>query len=167
MFIEPIALYRVKDLYEPKDNKWCFKYPDIEEEHKIGQYVIYGKGNALTIISYGNGLYLSLKAKPEIEKQLKKKIKIIDLCWLSDINIDQLLIDIEPSKKVLIVEECRRSGSYGEGLMSSLYSKSKNNMSIKFHAAEDSFIPLGDAATSTLPGQQSIISHALSTYKNE
>ena len=167
VFIEPIALYMVKDLYEPKDNKWCFKYPDIEEEHKIGQYVIYGEGNALTIISYGNGLYLSLKAQPEIEKQLKKKIKIIDLCWLSDINIDQLLTDLEPSKKVLIVEECRRSGSYGEGLMSSLYSKSKNNMSIKLHAAEDSFIPLGDAATSTLPSQESIISHALSTYKNE
>jgi 2-oxoisovalerate dehydrogenase E1 component len=68
---------------------------------------------------------------------------------------------------VLIVEECRRSGSYGEGLMSLLYSKSKNNMSIKLHAAEDSFIPLGDAATSTLPSQESIISHALSTYKNE
>ena len=51
--------------------------------------------------------------------------------------------------------------------MSSLYLKSKNNMSIKLHAAEDSFIPLGDAATSTLPSQQSIISHALGLYKNE
>ena len=167
VFIEPIALYMVKDLYEPKDNKWCFKYPDVEEVHEIGQYVTYGDGNALTIISYGNGLYLSLKAQPEIEKKLKKKIKIIDLCWLSDINVDQLLIEISPSGKVLIVEECRRSGSYGEGLMSSLHSKSKNNILVKLHAAKDSFIPLGDAATSTLPSQQSIVNQALSLFNNE
>ena len=68
---------------------------------------------------------------------------------------------------MLIVEECRRSGSYGEGLMSSLHSKSKNNILVKLHAAKDSFIPLGDAATSTLPSQQSIVNQALGLFNNE
>jgi 2-oxoisovalerate dehydrogenase E1 component len=113
VFIEPIALYMVKDLHKPKDNKWSFKYPDINEELPLGEFVTYGKGRALTIISYGNGIYQSLKAQPEIEKKIKKKIKIIDLCWLSDIDIDSILSEIGNSGKVLIVDECRMSGCHG------------------------------------------------------
>ena len=70
-------------------------------------------------------------------------------------------------EKVLIVDECRRSGSYGEGLMSSLYSKLKSNIVVKLHSAEDSFIPLGMAATSTLPDSQSIYNNAIKLYKDD
>ena len=120
----------------------------------------------MTIISYGNGIYQSLKAQPEIEKKIKKKIKIIDLCWLSDIDLDSILNEIGNSEKVLIVDECRKSGCHGEGLLASLYKKSKGHLSIKLHAAEDSFIPLGVAATSTLPNYETIIRHSIELYKN-
>ena len=166
VFVEPIALYMVKDLHKSRDNKWCFKYPDNKEELQLGEFVTYGRGRALTIISYGNGLYHSLKAQPEIEKQIKKKIKVIDLCWLSDIDIDSIIKEIGKSNKVLIVDECRSSGCHGEGLMALLYENSKNNISIKLHAAEDSFIPLGEAATSTLPNYNTIIHHAIELHKN-
>ena len=69
VFIEPIALYMTKDLHEAKDNKWCFNYPELDEVLEIGKFINYGDGDALTIISYGNGLYHSLKAQPEIEKK--------------------------------------------------------------------------------------------------
>jgi len=167
VFIEPIALYMTKDLHKSKDNRWSFNYPSLNEEHEIGKYVKYGEGDALTIISYGNGLYQSLKAKPNIEKTINNEIKIIDLCWLSDIKIDQIINEVHPSKKILIVDECRKSGSYGEGLMSSLYSKLKSNITVKLHSAEDSFIPLGMAATSTLPDSQSIYNDAIKLYKDD
>jgi len=51
-------------------------------------------------------------------------------------------------------------------LMALLYENSKNNISIKLHAAEDSFIPLGEAATSTLPNYNTIIHHAIDLHKN-
>jgi hypothetical protein len=51
--------------------------------------------------------------------------------------------------------------------MASLYEQSKNNLSIKLHAAEDSFIPLGIAATSTLPNHETIIQHSIELYKND
>ena len=108
-----------------------------------------------------------MKAKPKIEKTISNKIKIIDLCWLSDIKVDQIINEVHPSKKILIVDECRRSGSYGEGLMSSLYSKLKSNIVVKLHSAEDSFIPLGMAATSTLPDSQSIYNNAIKLYKDD
>ena len=166
VFIEPIALYMVKDLHKSKDNKWCFKYPDIGDELELGEFVTYGEGNALTIISYGNGLYHSLRAQPDIEKKIKNKIKIIDLCWLSDISIENILKEIGESNKILIVDECRSTGSHGEGLMALLYERSKNNISIKLHAAENSFIPLGEAATSTLPDYKTIIHQSIKLYKN-
>ena len=40
----------------------------------------------------------------------------------------------------------------------------KKPLKIKLHAAENSFIPLGKAATVTLPSKQSIIDHAIELY---
>tara|TARA_B100001750_G_scaffold81105_1_gene64466 strand:+ start:1000 stop:3207 length:2208 start_codon:yes stop_codon:yes gene_type:complete len=164
VFIEPIALYMVKDLYKPKDRKWSFKYPDLNEEISIGEFAVHGQGSSLTIISYGNGFYLSMKARVEIEKALNRKIKIIDLRWLSDINILHLLKSIGKCSKILIVDECRKNGCYGEGLVSDIFMATKEPLKIKLHAAENSFIPLGKAATVTLPSKQSIIDHAIELY---
>ena len=161
VFVEPIALYMAKDLYEPKDGKWVFQYPDLDEEIPLGEFSEYGNGKTLTIITYGNGLYLSLQAKKEIEKKLKKKIKVIDLRWLSDINIQILLNAIGTCENVLIVDECRRTGCHGEGLISNLLSASNKHLNIRLHAAEDSFISIGIAATATLPSKSSIIKHGL------
>ena len=115
----------------------------------------------LTILTYGNGLYLSLQAQKDIEKKLGKKIKIIDLMWISDINYETLLKEISPCKKILIVDECRRSGCHGEGILTNLILKSKTSLNIDLHAAEDSFISIGIAATATLPSKDSIVQNAL------
>ena len=161
VFVEPIALYMTKDLYKPKDGKWNFQYPNIKEKIPLGEFAIYGNGKTLTIITYGNGLYLSLQAQKEIEKQLKKKIKVIDLRWLSDIDITNLLNAIGNCENVLIVDECRRTGCHGEGLVAQLATTAKKPLNIKLHAAEDSFISLGIAATATLPSKESIIKQAM------
>lgn len=105
-----------------------------------------------------------MQAKQEIEKKIKKKIQIVDLRWLSEINVKKLLHTIGNSSKVLIVEECRKSGSYGEGLLSDLQVASKSSLKIKLHAAQDSFIPIGEGATSTLPNKDSIVKIAQELY---
>lgn len=161
IFIEPIALYMTKDLHEPKDKKWTFKYPELNEEIPLGSLKSYGKGNSLIIISYGNGLYLSLQAKKLIEQKLSKKIKVIDLRWLSDIDYPLLIKEISNCKKILIVDECRRKGSYGEGIFYELYKRINRNSKIKLHAAKNSFISLGESATVTLPSKNSIFNIAI------
>ena len=161
VFVEPIALYMIKDLHERKDGKWNFQYPDLYEEIPLGEFAEYGNGKILTIITYGNGLYLSLQAQKEIEKILKKKIKVIDLRWLSDINLPHVQEAIDTCENILIVDECRRTGCHGEGLLANLIRESKKPLNIKLHAAEDSFISLGVAATATLPSKESIIQHAV------
>ena len=161
VFIEPIALYMTKDLYNEKDGRWTFKYPELDQEIPVGEFALYGNGNFLTIITYGNGLYLSLQAQKDIEKKLKKKIKIIDLRWLAPINIKALIETIGKCKNILIIDECRETGCHGEGLLAQLVVKSKNKLNIRLHAAQDSFIPLGVAAIATLPSKDSIIKNAL------
>jgi len=161
IFIEPIALYMTKDLHEPKDKKWTFKYPELNEEIPLGSLKSYGKGNSLIIITYGNGLYLSLQAKKLIEQKLSKKIKVIDLRWLSDIDYQLLIKEISNCKKILIVDECRRKGSYGEGIFYELYKRINRNSKIKLHAAKNSFISLGESATVTLPSKNSIFNIAI------
>ena len=162
VFVEPIALYNVKDLYEPGDNKWAFRYPEISEELSLGKFSKYGNGKALTIITYGNGLYLSIQAKKEIEKKINKKIQIIDLCWLSDVNFEEIIKSIGSCKKVLIVDECRRTGCHGEHILAQLSSIMSNETRVILHAAEDCFIPIGEAAKITLPSKNSIIKQAIS-----
>ena len=156
VFIEPIALYMTKDLYKKDDTQWSFNYPALSEEIPLGDTIKYGKSKTLTIISYANGLYLSLQAKKEIEKKIKEPIQVIDLCWLSDIDISGLLKQIGRCSSVLIVDECRRSGCYGEGLMVDLLRENTTGLKVDLHTAENSFIPLGEGATSTLPSKSSI-----------
>ena len=161
VFIEPIALYMTKDLYKQKDGEWNFKYPNPKEEIRLGQIAEYGNGKALTIISYGNGLYLSLQAQKEIEKKIKNKIKVIDLRWLSDIDISGLLKSIGKCRNILLVDECRRMGCHSEGVYYNLVKESKVPLNIKIHAADDSFISIGKASNVTLPSKESIIINAL------
>ena len=161
IFIEPIALYMTKDLIKEKDGKWLFNYPSLDEEIPIGKIKSYGDGNTLTIITYGNGLYHSLRAKNEIENKVKKKIKIIDLRWLSSIDMPNLIKSIGDCKNILIVDECRRTGCHGEKIYLDLNQATHSNLNIRLHAAEDCFIPLGVAATSTLPSKESIFKNAV------
>ena len=161
VFIEPIALYMLKDLHVAKDSKWSFKYPNPKEEIPLGEFGEYGEGKKLIIISYGNGLYLSLQAKKEIEEKINNKIKVIDLRWLSEINVNKLLDSFGNCRKILIVDECRRNGCHAEGLMSELLSETKKPLNIRIHAAENSFIPIGKASTVTLPSKESIIKNSL------
>ena len=59
------------------------------------------------------------------------------------------------------MDECRRKGSYGEGMFYELYKRINRDVKIKLHAAKNSFIPLGESATVTLPSKDSIFKIAI------
>ena len=101
-----------------------------------------------------------MQAKKEIEKKTRKKIKVIDLRWLAPINYEDLISNIEKCKNILIVDECRKTGCHGEGILTDLLCGLNGKSKIELHAAKDSFIPLGVSATSTLPSKKSIVQKA-------
>ncbi|MCB0413040.1 MAG: hypothetical protein KDD50_01820 [Bdellovibrionales bacterium] len=154
VFIEPIALYMTKDLHQEGDKEWSFEYPSPDQEFSLGDVGVYGDANSeITILTYGNGVYYSLQAV----KEFKKPVQTIDLRWLTSMDWSQILPKIESSKSILIVDECRKSGSVSEGLVTGLVERLEKLPKIKVVAGEDCFIPLGPAAASGMPSKDSIL----------
>ncbi len=158
VFLEPIALYMTKDLHEEKDIEWSFIYNDVKPI-SYGQVGQYGDGKELAIVTYGNGYYLSCQAMKEFER--KYKTRIIDLRWLCPLPEKEILKALKGCDNILIVDECRKTGSVSEELMTLLHDK-KN---VARHTAEDSYIPLGKAYASTLPSKETIIKQAKELMK--
>jgi 2-oxoisovalerate dehydrogenase E1 component len=162
VFVEPIALYMTRDLHEEGDGLWTSTYaaPGEAKPIRLGEVGRHGDGTDLAIVSYGNGYYLSRQAEKILNEQHGLRLRVIDLRWLAPVNEEGLLEAVAGCDRVLIVDECRRTGSQSEALMA-LFAERAPDTKCRRIAAEDSFIPLGRAATLTLPSRDSIVAAAL------
>ncbi len=163
VFVEPIALYMTRDLHEQKDGLWTFRYDPPGEGQAIGIGDIgqHGDGENLAIVTYGNGYYLSRQAERILAEKHGLNVRVIDLRWLAPLNEEAILSAVEPCDHVLVVDECRVTGSQSEALMTLLAEGASSDKKTKRIAAHDSFIPLGRAATATLPSRDGIVEAAL------
>jgi 2-oxoisovalerate dehydrogenase E1 component len=161
VFVEPIALYMTRDLDEPKDNAWTFVHPPPGEKIALGEIGVWGESDELAIVTYGNGVYYSRQAAGEL---LKKgvKVKIIDLRWIAPIHPEPLLAAIGNCPNVLIVDECRKTGSVSEWIGSMMLEKMTKPPRMRIVAADDCFIALGKAYAAGLPSKEEIVATALS-----
>ncbi|MEX1146875.1 MAG: transketolase C-terminal domain-containing protein, partial [Sphingomonadales bacterium] len=157
VFLEPIALYPVRDLHEDRDGAWMSVYPSPDQRIAFGDVGVHGAGRDLAIVTYGNGHYLSRQAEPALAKA-GIDLRIIDLRWLAPLPEDAVLAAVEDCRHVLIVDECRRSGNLSEALMALFAEKTK--VPLARIAAEDSFIATGPAYAVTMPSRDDIIDAA-------
>ncbi|OZA94727.1 MAG: MFS transporter [Erythrobacter sp. 34-65-8] len=158
VFLEPIALYPMRDLHEPGDGAWLRHYPDPSERIGIGQVTTHGTGSDLAIVSYANGLHLSLQAQKRLEAQ-GIAARVIDLHWLNPLPEEALVTALRDAEKVLIVDETRRTGGLAEALMALM--AERTDKPVARHVAEDSFIPTGPAYAATMPSVDSIVAAAM------
>ena len=163
IFIEPIALYMTRDLHSEGDGLWTSLYrpPQQAQPIALGQLAQHGDGHELCILSYGNGYYLSLQAAKILSEDHGIQLRVIDLRWLAPLNEAAILDQVKACDQLLIVDECRRTGSIGEGLVSLICEHLSSPPPFKRVTAEDSFIPLGRTATITMPSCAEIIASAL------
>jgi 2-oxoisovalerate dehydrogenase E1 component len=166
IFLEPIALYMTRDLHAAGDGQWLFEYPapgaaDSSAEIPYGQFGVYGDGTDLCIVSYANGYYLSRQAEKILAEKHGIKSKLIDLRWMTSIDHAALARETAGCKTVLVVDECRESGSLSEELVTALVEHGQGGKPIKRLCARDCFIPLGEASNSTLPSRDGIVDAAL------
>jgi 2-oxoisovalerate dehydrogenase E1 component len=161
VFIEPIALYMTKDLHETGDNGWCFDYPNPKEEITPGECAVFGDGTDLAIITYGNGYYLSRQAEKILNDKHGMKIRVIDLRWLAPIDYQKLADNVKDCRRILIVDECRKTGSLSEGLVTALVEHLEIVPKMARVTAEDCYIPLGKAYDVLLPSKEKIVEAAL------
>ncbi|HWU44965.1 MAG TPA: transketolase C-terminal domain-containing protein, partial [Bdellovibrio sp.] len=165
VFIEPIALYGTRDLHSEGDKGWAFEYPRPEEEIALGEFGVFktfsdSSTPDLTILTYGNGYYYSRQAVEILAKKYSKKIRIIDLRWIAPVENEKVIQEIGACSKVLVVEECRKTGSFSEYLVANLVENMTSLPKIKVVAADDCFIPLGKASAAGLPKKEEILAAA-------
>ncbi len=157
VFIEPIALYPMKDLENAGDGGWLSTYPAPDQKIALGEIGVEGSGTDLAIISYANGYYLSTQARREVEGS-GINLRLIDMRWLAPLPVEALLEATKDCTNVLIVDECRQTGSQSEALMAIFAEAGRSRVARV--AAQDSFIATGPAYAATLPSKESIIDAA-------
>ena len=152
VMVEPIALYPMRDLKDDKDGSWMTTYPAPDRRIGLGEVGVHGDG-PLAILTYGNGRYLSTQASADLAAE-GIKTRVIDMRWLAPLPVEGILQALEGAKKVLIVDECRSTGSQSEALMALL--AEKTTLPHARLAAKDSFIATGPAYAATMPSRTSI-----------
>jgi 2-oxoisovalerate dehydrogenase E1 component len=164
VFLEPIALYHTRDLFEPGDGIWTAPYaaPEAWARHHVplGSGRLVRDGDDVLIVSWANGLHLSLRAARRLAAE-GVSCRVFDLRWLAPLPIDEVLAHAHQVGRVLVVDETRHSGGVGEGVIAGMVEGGFTGPIARV-AAHDSFIPLADAANLVLVGEDDVVEAARS-----
>ena len=158
VFLEPIALYHARDLYKREDDGWRATYEPPEGwapgHVPVGRARTHGDGTDLTIMTFGNGLRLSLRAAARLMLEGITS-RVVDLRWLAPLPAEDILREARATGRVLIADETRRTAGVSEGVLSILADDRFGGW-VRRVTSEDSFVPLGDAADAVLLSQEII-----------
>ncbi len=160
VFIEPIALYHERDLYADGDGAWLFDYPTPEQMLLPGEVGVYHpKAKDLLIVTYGNGVRLSLRAAKRLEAE-GIAARVLDLRWLNPLPMDAVLQHARACGRVLVADECRATaGGIADAVIAGL-AESGFAGPMRSVRAVDCYVPLAAAANLVLMSEQQIFAAA-------
>lgn len=160
VLVEPIALYHTRDLHTPGDGEWLSRYAEPgqwgERHVPIGRAKShqFGAGDELTIITFGNGVRMSLRVAARLADQ-GHGCRVVDLRWLAPLPVADLVREATATGRVLVVDETRRTGGVAEGVLAALVDAGYVG-AVRRVAAVDTFLPLGPAADHVLVSENDI-----------
>jgi 2-oxoisovalerate dehydrogenase E1 component len=161
VFLEPIALYMMKDLYESGDGGWLTSYPPPDQALTLGEARVYDESaNDLVIFTYGNGVPMSLRAARAIGGKHGWKTRVVDLRWLVPLNEKLIAQHAKTAKRVVVVDEGRHSAGVGEGVVTAIVEAGFGAKPIRRVVGADTYTPLAGAAFLVLPGEDDIVKAA-------
>ncbi|MGY0619400.1 thiamine pyrophosphate-dependent enzyme [Lysobacter sp. A378] len=161
VFLEPIALYMAKDLQEPGDGGWLTAYPAPGEAMALGEGRVYDAGHDdLVIFTYGNGVPMSLRAARAIEQKHGWKTRVVDLRWLVPLNDGFIVDHARDAKRIIVVDEGRRSAGVGEGVITAIAEGGLGAIPFRRVVGVDTYTPLAGAAFLVIPGEEDIVAAA-------
>ncbi|MEX2550530.1 MAG: thiamine pyrophosphate-dependent enzyme [Nitriliruptoraceae bacterium] len=157
-FVEPIALYHERDLHEPGDEGWLATVPPPDHLLLPGDVGLHGDPDGeLLIVTYGNGLRLSLRAARRLADD-GLRVQVLDLRWLAPLPLEAVQAQAV-GRAVLVVDECRASGGIADAIVADLATAGARR-ALATVCAADSYIPLGPAAESVLVTEEQIVRQA-------
>ncbi|KFN51671.1 MFS transporter [Arenimonas malthae CC-JY-1] len=160
-YLEPIALYMTKDLYEPGDGQWLTSYPPVDQAMVLGEERVYApEARDLVIFTFGNGVPMSLRAARRIEAAKGWKVRVVDLRWLQPLNGDAIARHAGECDRILVVDEGRRSAGVGEGVITAVVEAGHGAKPLRRVVGEDTYTPLAGAAFLVIPSDDDIVAMA-------
>jgi 2-oxoisovalerate dehydrogenase E1 component len=165
VFLEPIALYHEKDLHAEGDGGWLTDYPAPPAHLLPGEPGIYETSASaspdLLIVSYANGVRLSLQAQRLLAEVHGVHARVLDLRWLNPLPTEALRQHAGAAPAVLVVDECRRTGGGVADAIIADLAESGATPRLGSVRAVDSVVPLGPATAAVLVGADQVVSAAL------
>jgi 2-oxoisovalerate dehydrogenase E1 component len=157
-FLEPIALYHEKDLYKENDGGWLFDYPPPPEMLLPGEAGVYDEdASDLLIVSYGNGLRLSLRAAATLRAEKGVRSRILDVRWLNPLPFDAIATHARSCPAVLVADECRATGGgIADAVIASLAEGGYSGRVASVRSI-DTYVPIGPAANLVLISEEQIV----------
>jgi 2-oxoisovalerate dehydrogenase E1 component len=160
-FLEPIALYHTKDLYDDGDGRWLSDYPPPGESLLPGDVGVYGAEHRdLAIITFGNGVRQALRAARRLADEHGRRARIIDLRWLAPLPLATLDEHAAACGRVLVADECRASGGIADAVIAHLVGRHFAGEMDAVRSA-DSYVPLGPSADVVLLSEDEIYDAAV------
>jgi 2-oxoisovalerate dehydrogenase E1 component len=160
-FLEPIALYMTKDLYQAGDGQWQFAYPALDQAMTLGEGRVYNESaDDLVIFTFGNGVPMALRAARTIEANHGWQIRVVDLRWLAPLNNAFIAAQARTAKRIIVLDEGRRSAGVGEGVITAIVEGGSGSTPMQRVVGADTFTPLAGAALLVLPGEAEVVAAA-------
>jgi 2-oxoisovalerate dehydrogenase E1 component len=160
-FLEPIALYMTKDLYEAGDGQWQFDYPALDRSMTLGEGRIYNEtANDLVVFTFGNGVPMALRAARTIEQEHGWQVRVVDLRWLAPLYDAFIAAQAKTAKRILVLDEGRKSAGVGEGVITAIVEGGSGATPMQRVVGADTFTPLAGAALLVLPGEAEVVAAA-------
>jgi 2-oxoisovalerate dehydrogenase E1 component len=160
VFLEPIALYHEKDLHADGDAGWLTDYPAPPEVLLPGDVGLHAatEGEAdLLLVSYANGLRLSLQAAKRLEEEHELRARVLDLRWLNPLPTEAIRAHAAEIGTVVVVDECRATGAGVADAIVADLAEQRIGRRLASVRAVDSFVPLGPATSAVLVGVDQIV----------
>ena len=159
-FVEPIALYHEKDLHADRDDGWLTAYPPPPEALLPGEVGVYGATDTdadVLLVSYANGLRLSLQAARRLGDEHDLRARVLDLRWLNPLPLDAVREHAADVGSVVVVDECRATGGgIADAIVADLAER-RIGRRLRSVRAVDSFVPLGPATSAVLVGLDQVV----------
>ncbi len=156
VFIEPIALYHERDLHADGDAAWLFDYPTPERMLLPGEVGVYHpKAKDLLIVTYGNGVRLSLRAARMLAEK-KIAARVLDARWLNPLPLESIKKHAVACGRVLVADECRATaGGIADAVIAALAEAGFDGPMASVRAV-DTYVPLAAAANLVLISDRQI-----------
>ena len=156
VYVEPIARYHTRDLFDG-DEGWLAPF-DGSTRAAPGHVVGYGTGRDLLLVTFGNGVFMSLRVAAALRAD-GFGCTVLDLAWVTPLPVAALVEAASRAAVVLVVDETRHSGGVSESVVAALVDAGVEAPVSRVTSA-DSFIPLGPAADAVLLQEGEILAAA-------